>query len=506
MTSAAHSQVPPVAPLSANEPAANEAAKPPHPAIALLKRYAAIFELSWAHRHEMAGPARLADEAAFLPAALSLQETPVHPAPRRLAWLLIGLFVIALLWAIMGKVDIVAVAPGRVVVSERTKVIQPLEPSVVQRVLVKDGDSVQAGQLLVELDPTMAMADSGSVSEQLAQSQSELVRTSALLDALESTASQGQRATPPVLVKPELSELAPPLRRKVEQQLASEWGDIRARISKLDAEILRRRAEFAVAEQSVARIEATLPMAKTREADYENLVGQGFVSSHATQDRRRERVELERELATLTAKRIEVQLLVAESQAGKDALVAETLRSLRDRQAEAQTRVGQLDQETIKARQRENLTQLRAPVAGTVQQLAVHTAGSVVTEAQPLMVIVPEQAEVTAEVTLENKDIGFVSVGQDAEVKLETFLYTRYGAVKAKVQRVTADAVNDEKKGAVFITTLVLKQTTIDIEGKAVRLSPGMSLTAEIKTGQRRIIEYLLSPVQRASSESLRER
>ena len=497
MTGATHSTT---APISPGSPAAAEAARPPHPALALLKRYAAIFKLSWAHRHEMAGPARLADEAAFLPAALSLQETPVHPAPRRLAWLLIALFVIALLWAILGKVDIVAVAPGRVVVSERTKVIQPLEPSVVQRVLVKDGDRVQAGQLLVELDPTMAMADSGNVGEQLAQGQSELLRTTALLETL------ALRPPPQAVRKPALLALAPALRLKVERQLESEWGDIRARLSRLDAEILRRRAELAVAEQAVARIDATLPMAKTREADYENLVGQGFVSSHATQDRRRERIELERELSTLNAKRTEVQLLVAESQAGKDALVAETLRNLRDRQAEAQTRVGQLGQETIKAQQRENLTQLRAPVAGTVQQLAVHTAGGVVTEAQPLMVIVPEQAEVTAEVTRENKDIGFVSVGQDADVKLETFLYTRYGAVKAQVQRLTADAVNDEKKGAVFMATLVLKQTTIDIDGKPVRLAPGMSLTAEIKTGQRRIIEYLLSPVQRAGSESLRER
>ncbi|MGE0351251.1 HlyD family type I secretion periplasmic adaptor subunit [Hydrogenophaga sp.] len=488
-------------PADGAEPTAGASApRLPHPLRALFRRYAAILKMSWAHRHEMAGPARLADEAAFLPAALSLQETPVHPAPRRLAWLLISLFLIALLWAILGKVDIVAVASGRVVVSERTKVIQPLEPSVVLRVLVQDGDKVQAGQLLVELDPTMAMADSGSVGEQLAQSQSELARTTALLGAL------SLKTLPSVVPRPALSAFEPALQAKVLQQLGSEWDDIRARLGRLDAEIQRRKAELAVAEQSVARVEATLPMAKAREADYENLVGQGFVSSHATQDRRRERVELEQELATLRAKRTEVQLLVAESQAGKSALMAETLRNLRDRQAEAQTRVSQLGQESIKARQRESLTQLKAPVAGTVQQLAIHTPGGVVTEAQPLMVIVPEAAEVTAEVTLENKDIGFVSVGQDAEVKLETFLYTRYGAVPAQVLRVTADAVNDEKKGAVFMATLLLKQTTIDIDGKPVRLSPGMSLTAEIKTGKRRVIEYLLSPVQRAGSESLRER
>jgi hemolysin D len=172
----------------------------------------------------------------------------------------------------------------------------------------------------------------------------------------------------------------------------------------------------------------------------------------------------------------------------------------------SQTRVAQLTQESAKAEQRERLTQLKAPVSGVVQQLAVHTSGGVVTEAQPLMVVVPEEAAVTAEVTLDNKDIGFVSAGQEAEIKLETFTYTRYGTVKAQVKRVTADAVNDEQRGAIFPATLVLAATVIDVDGKPVKLSPGMSLTAEIKTGKRRVIEYLLSPVQRAASESLKER
>ena len=129
---------------------------PRHPVLELLARYRAVFAAAWAHRHELAGPQRLGDEAAFLPAALSLQETPVHPAPRRLAGAIIALFVIALTWSIVGQVDIVAVAPGKIIVNERTKVVQPLERSVVQRILVRDGDHVQAGQPLVELDPTNA--------------------------------------------------------------------------------------------------------------------------------------------------------------------------------------------------------------------------------------------------------------------------------------------------------------------------------------------------------------
>ncbi|MDZ4124585.1 MAG: biotin/lipoyl-binding protein, partial [Hydrogenophaga sp.] len=157
-----------------------------HPAIELLARYTAVFKAAWAHRAELAGPQRLADEAAFLPAALSLQDTPVHPAPRRLAGALIALFVLALVWAVFGQIDIVAVAPGRIIVSDRTKVIQPLEASVVKSVRVKDGDRVQAGQVLVELDPTMARADTANVQEQLQAAASEAQRTAALLPALAS--------------------------------------------------------------------------------------------------------------------------------------------------------------------------------------------------------------------------------------------------------------------------------------------------------------------------------
>lgn len=100
-----------------------------YPASELLACYRAIFKAAWQHRHELAGPARLADEQAFLPVALSLQETPSNPAPRRIAFVLMALFLIALAWAILGKIDIVAVAPGRIIVSDRTKAIQPLERS-----------------------------------------------------------------------------------------------------------------------------------------------------------------------------------------------------------------------------------------------------------------------------------------------------------------------------------------------------------------------------------------
>lgn len=477
---------------------ATQPSQPQHPARELLARYQAVFQYAWAQRAELAGPSRLADEIAFLPAALSLQETSLHPAPRRLAWGLMLLFVLALLWSYFGQVDIVAVAPGRIIVSDRTKVIQPLEASVVKKVLVKDGDKVQAGQVLVELDPTMASADKASVQEQLKAQASEMLRSRALLQSLSK-----QELPAPVLRGPEADLIKDPA---TQAQLQSEWQDIKAKLAKLDAEATRRQMEIATVKASIAKLEATVPMAQTREADFKQLVAQGYMSSHATQDKTRERVELERDLGTQRARLAEAQSTLQETEQAKAAFKAETLRSLNDRQAQAATRHSQLQTDASKANQRERQTQLTAPVAGIIQQLAIHSVGGVVTSAQPLMIVVPDSMTVTAEVTIANQDIGFVNAGQGAEVKLETFPYTRYGTVKARVDVVTADAVTDEKKGSYYPATLTLAAKDMLIDGKRVPLSPGMNITAEIKTGQRRIIEFLLSPVQRAGSESLRER
>jgi hemolysin D len=507
-----------------------EAPPAQHPVIELLARYKAIFSAAWAMRHQLAGPKRLADEVAFLPAALSLQDTPVHPAPRRLAFAIVVLFLIGLVWACLGQVDIVAVAQGRIVVSERTKLIQPLERSVVKRVLVKDGDRVVAGQPLVELDPTTASADKASIEEQLKSTITELMRSRQLLQLLSKSELSANVIRGPSGDLSQISaELLPrhwtPAERattlaQYQTQVQAEWGDISAKLVKLNAESARRQAEIATVQATVVKLETTLPLSRAREDDIKDLAEQGYVTRHTGLDRTRERIELERDLSTQRARLVETQATLAESQSARASYMAETRRTLRDREAQADLKRQQATQEQAKATQREKLTTLTAPVAGVVQQLAVHTIGGVVTEAQALMVIVPEAggradggAPVTAEVTLDNKDIGFVNAGQVVEVKFETFPYTRYGTVPATVQRVTADAVLRDKRGeggasetAVFPATLALSATHINIDGKQIRLSPGLALTAEIKTGKRRVIEYLLSPIQKAGQESLRER
>ncbi len=493
---------------------------PAHPARDLLGRYRAIFGAAWGMRHQMAGPQRMADEVAFLPAALSLQETPLHPSPRRLAYALMILFAIALVWATWGQIDIVAVAQGRVVVGDGTKLIQPLEPGVVRRILVQDGTRVQAGQALVELDATYASADKAAVQEQLKAAASEAQRAKALVYGL-GQLLQSQDTPMPLTagsaalvagLKLSAAE-ASVFQSQLQAQLAAEWADIRAKLGKLASEVTRRQAEIATVTAQVVKLNTTVPLAIQREQDFQRLSDQGFVASHTGQDRTRERIELERDLATQQARLLEAQATLAETQTTKAAYLAETRRQLADRLAQAELKATQLTQDQTKATQRERLSTLTAPVAGTVQQLAIRSVGGVVTQAQPLMVIVPDEAQVTAEVTINNKDIGFVNTGQDVTVKLETFAYTRYGTIPAMVSRVSADAVVDDKRqangstnNAIFPVTLALDQSSINIDGKQVRLSPGMNITAEIKTGKRRVIDYLLSPIQQAGSESFRER
>lgn len=190
----------------------------------------------------------------------------------------------------------------------------------------------------------------------------------------------------------------------------------------------------------------------------------------------------------------------------KSVLIAETRRVILDTRDEAEQKITANSQELVKTRQRGKLMKLVAPVGASVQQLAVHTIGGVVTPAQVLMVIVPKDDPLEVEAFVENKDIGFVSAGQDAEIKIETFPYTKYGTIDGEVKNVSSDAIQDEQRGLIYSSRVKLERSTIRVGQKRVNLAPGMAVTVEIKTGKRRVIEYLLTPLMQHTSESLRER
>ena len=274
----------------------------------------------------------------------------------------------------------------------------------------------------------------------------------------------------------------------------------------LQAELNRRRAELETTQDQVVKLEQTAPIARQRAMDYQKLVKENFVSQHGYLEREQARIEQEQDLAASRSKVAETRAALMEAQRQQATLAAETRRQLLDQLNLASQKAASLEQELIKAEQRSRLMRLAAPVAGTVQQLAVTTIGGVVTPAQPLMVVVPKDNVLEVEAMLPNKDIGFVNPGQDAEVKVETFPFTKYGTLHGTVTQVSSDAIQDEKLGLIYSTRVKLARDTLQVENKTVRLTPGMAVTVEVKTGTRRVIEYFLSPLLQTTSESLRER
>ena len=466
-------------------------------ALDLLKRYAAVFGHVWKIRKDLDPPQRLPHEAAFLPAALELQETPVSPVPRIVAWLLIAFAFIALLWAGFGHIDVVAVAQGRIVPNAGSKLIQPIDTAAVKAIHVVDGQAVKAGQVLVELDATSAQADSVRTGNDLSTAKLQAARARGLLTAL--TDGRTPRLAPPAGIGVE--------RIAQEQRiLDGQYAEYQARIARIDAEIARREAEYRSTGEVVRKLEQTVPIARKRAEDYKGLVDKNFISKHGYLEKEQIRIEQEADLQTQRSRLKELAAAIDEAKGQRNSAVAETRRLALDTLNEAEQKATGFGQELVKADTRGKLMTLTAPVDGTVQQLAVRTVGGVVTEAQVLMVIVPQDDALEVEAFLENKDIGFVNAGQAAEVKVETFPFTRYGTIPASLVHVSRDAINDEKRGPIYSARARLQRATMQVEDKTVNLSAGMAVSLEVKTGKRRVIEYFLSPLLQRGSESLRER
>lgn len=465
----------------------------------LLRRYRTTWRHAWRSRKAMDAPPRLAHEIQFLPAALALQEQPVHPAPRYVQWTIMAFAAAALLWACLGEIDVVATATGRIVPNGKSKVIQPSDVAVVKAIHVHDGQRVRAGDLLVELDAQITTADVERLKGDLLAARVDNARSRAMLDAI-------QNERKPASLAEFIAEATPHQQQAAQRWLQGQYLELRSTLAQGAAEIDQRAAEIRAANASIASLRESLPIARQLSADYKKLLDKAIVGKHAWLQREQARLEQERELQVQQSRLQELTAARREAEHGRQSVLAQARRTMLDLQHESAQTIASLTQELKKAEQRNRLTRLTAPVDGTVQQLAIHTDGGVVTEAQPLMVIVPVDQPVEVEAMLENKDIGFVRPGQEVEIKVETFTYTKYGVVHGTVQSISRDAIDDEKLGLVYSARIRLRENSIKVGESTIALSPGMAVRAEVKTDKRRVIEYFLSPLQQYADESLVER
>jgi hemolysin D len=435
----------------------------------------------------------------FLPAALEIQESPPSPTGRWLLWIILSLFTIGLLWAALGRVDIVVTAPGRIVPSGQVKRVQAPETGVVLAILASEGERVEAGQPLVRLDPTYANADDLRIREQL----HDIAVESAWRRALEQWLADGMDEASPGGLE---TRFAAADQAKAEALYKLTRMETLARIRGQQKELAANRAEQAAVRAERDRAEATLAVLAQRVEAYRALLEQQYGAKVQYLEMLQQQTELDGSVPVLVSRERQLvesaAAITARLDATRDELRKHNLMEL----ARLDSERGALEQESRKARQRQQQLTITAPVTGAVQELTVHTVGGVVSPGEELLKIVPERATIEVEALLQNKDIGFIREGQLAEVKVDTFNFTRYGLIDARVLNISNDSVEDARLGWVFKLRLALEQDTIRVEDRVVKLSPGMAITAEVKTGKRRLIEFFLSPLLRYKQESVRER
>lgn len=429
-------------------------------------------------------------EIEFLPAHLELMERPVSPTARTLMGVIAALFCVALMWSCLGQIDIVASAPGKVVATTRAKTIQSMETALVRQIHVTDGSTVLAGQPLIDFDDTQALADRAKATEALHAAKEMTDRKTLFLEAIgKADVDWEKRSTTPAA---RLARL--------------DFVQYQARRHALDATLAQREKEAATTAGQLSFLSASAGISKRRAQDTEKLIAKGYVARHEYLQRELERVDAERSSVTQTAHVRELEAAVAAARSELDSFKATARQEAADQLRQANEGAAQYVQDAASIDQRLRQLHLVAPVTGTVQQLAVHTVGGVMTAGQPILTVVPKDDPLEVEATVLNQDIGFIRSGQKVTVKIETFPYTRYGFVRGTVQSISHDAVQDEKLGFVFPARIQLDSAHLDIDGVRVSLSAGMTVTAEIKTGKRRLVDYLLSPLREHVNEAGRER
>ena len=424
------------------------------------------------------------DEKEFFPPSLEVLETPPNPVGRMILKFIIGLVFCALVWSFIGEIDEVAVADGRIVPMGYTKTLQAEDKGIVHRILVHNGQHVNEGDILVELDRTVSESDLNAVKKRIAFHEMAMERL---------TAEQENRL-------PKFSKDCDEKDRKQQERLyKNHVTEKKAKLAVYDADIVQRQQELNAAHTALEKTSVLLNIARERAAGAKKLWEENGISRFNYMDYQGRMIELEQSVETTKARIIAAKSEIESANFKKQEFLAEWERQLQEELLDNRKEYDVLKETERKAELKNKLIQVKAPVSGIVHQMEIHTIGAVVKEAQPLLAVVPDGTKMQVEAWVNNEDIGFIKVGQDVEIKVGTFNFQKFGVVKGKVQEISPDAV-ETKEGVLQYKAI------IEMEDTKLALLPGMKISAEIKTRKKRIIDFFLEPFKTYKSEALRER
>jgi HlyD family secretion protein len=444
---------------------------------------------------------RTDQERDFLPTLLAITDSPPPKLPRMILLSVLALVAILLLWSVLGRLDVVATAEGRLVPQSKLKIVQPADAGIVTEILVREGELVEAGQVMMRLDPQILEADRHTVGSEHAQLRLQLRRIDAELAGV---SIHREPDDPPELFL-QVSLQGQAHRQAYLDAVASE----RAMSDKVSHDLQ-------AAGELLTKLESTLPIARRSADAYTKLQRDGFISAIAGDDKQREFLEKSQDLRAQQATVASLRDMLANSHRKLAQLSSMYRSDLLAERASTDAQLRRLSGEKVKLEHKNGWLQLRAPQAGIVKDLSTHTIGTVVAPGTVLMSLVPLNEPLRAEVMLKNEDAGFVHLGQRVKLKFAAYPFQKYGMIDGEIDHIGPD-VSDPQTGsrdgldpaqtfARYPVWVKLSRQTLVLDKKILALTPGMQLVADIHQGQRSVLEYLLSPIQRAWMEAARER
>lgn len=433
-------------------------------------------------------------DAEFMPATLEVLEQPPAPFSRALLIFIVVFAAFVLGWASVARMDIVVNAMGVVIPKGKVKIVQPLESGIVVAIHVRDGQIVKKGDALVSMDNTDSIADISTLQQEHAKAELTILRLDAQLQ------NNSALFVPP----PEADEQVVLLHRRLLEQSIAAYKE---RQIALEFDIERCIAERESTQANLRRLTASLPLSRELYDKKSLLAERKLISNAELLQAQIDINDVQHNLLTAQSRLQEIDARLLRAREDKRLVATEYRRDLLNELSEARNTRENLGHQLGKAENKQTHFELKAPAAGIVQQLAINTVGGVVTAAQPLMVIVPTEGGLEIEAKVLNKDIGFVTEHQNVSVKVAAYPFTRYGDLQGNIEWVARDAVIDKEMGPSYPIRVSVQDYVLPnvINGRQGVITPGMTVTADVKVGERRMIEYFLGPILRYKDQSLRE-
>lgn len=439
----------------------------------------------------------------FAPGLLAIQENPPTRLPRAVLYAVSLLFIILLLWAAFGRLDIIASADGKLVPQTYVKIVQPADAGIVQEILVKEGEVVKAGQPLIRMDTRVAEADQNTIETQLALRSLQLRRIDAELAGLPIRRKDGDPDD---------------LFRQIEAQYRDHRLSYQDALGQAQEALRKAQRDYDAGKEILAKLKEVTPIFKAQADAYRDMGKDGYVAQVMVRDKEREYLEKARDLRAQEETVASLAAAVAQASRQMNQVTSRYRSDLQNERVEAEGQYRKLQQEQVKQEHKTHHLELRAPQSGIVKDIATHTIGTVVAPGTVVLSLVPENEPMVAEVMVKNDDVGFVFPRQQVKVKLLAYPFQKYGMLEGEIIHLGPDASDganqaskDQSKEAappqlIYKAQVALKSQVLEAQGQSFKLVPGMQVIAEIHQGRRTVLEYLLSPVQKTLYDSGRER